>query len=216
MIQALIWAVENRDEDVMSQLLYAGCDIDLQNQHGNTALIHATIRGHDEIVRMLIKERANVHVQNNAKYTALTKAAEMGRDSIIRQLAAANAILDVPDRYGFTPVMNAIFHGEMSAVEVLVMAGADAFASSPAGSLASYGGVSTQRTIVRGLLKRQYLYDLKIAFDGADFVLPEIRSLILMYVEPDIPESVIQLVTKQTFDQRPIHVRFDEEQQNES
>lgn len=56
------------------QYIENGGDINVQNKHGNTALIHASIRGRTETARLLLAHGANIKTKNKDGNTALMHA----------------------------------------------------------------------------------------------------------------------------------------------
>ena len=59
-------------------LLDLGCDIDLCNEMGRTALIEAAEQGHECVVRILAEQGANINLQDAEGDTALIVATTKG------------------------------------------------------------------------------------------------------------------------------------------
>ena len=91
------------DEDELWDLVAQGINIDVRDEWGNTALIHAALNGSLEPVQELIRAGAALDVQKNNDYadkgcngyTALACAAMNGHLEAVQELIRAGAALDV-------------------------------------------------------------------------------------------------------------------------
>jgi hypothetical protein len=82
-------ATSEGDTDIVELLLDRGADINLQNEKGFTALMHALINGDTEIVKLLIDRGADIDLQNMYGETALDIAITKGNQKIIDILRKA-------------------------------------------------------------------------------------------------------------------------------
>jgi len=71
--------------------LARGADINIRNDHGNTALMYAAEYGHPEIIRLLLNAGADMKPRDRDNETALIIAQRRGRDEIVRLLREAGA-----------------------------------------------------------------------------------------------------------------------------
>ena len=73
-------------DNVVQTLLANQANIDMQDNNGNTALIHAAMHGHDNVVQTLLTNRANINAQDNNGNTALIHAAMSEYDNVVKTL----------------------------------------------------------------------------------------------------------------------------------
>ena len=93
--------------------------VDVPDEAGWTALMHAAHAGHAAIVRLLLDAGANVAVQNRAQETALHLAARQGSTDIVQLLLAAGADFAARDGEGRTPLSRAIDRGRAEVINLL-------------------------------------------------------------------------------------------------
>ena len=79
---------------VITALLVANADPDLQTTLGRTALWYASGRGYLEVVKLLLRLGADPDLQATGGVTALTNASTHGHLEIVKALIAAGANLD--------------------------------------------------------------------------------------------------------------------------
>lgn len=108
-------------------LLENGANPNLNNTHGESALIFARNKGDESIVALLKQggakdEQAYVGLSPDE---ALIKAARLGDSHKGRQLLASGANVNYVDRNGVTPLLAAAHEGRLEMVEQLVTAGAE-------------------------------------------------------------------------------------------
>ena len=58
-------AVKNENESIIEFLIKKGCDIDIQNHFGNTALHIAFMINNFQVINLLINYNANQNILNN-------------------------------------------------------------------------------------------------------------------------------------------------------
>jgi len=90
-ISCLCAAAENGHSTIVTELINAGCDINLPTQKGDTPLGLATLNGHEECVEKLIAAGADVNIVTREGRSALLYAHSKERESIAKKLIAAGA-----------------------------------------------------------------------------------------------------------------------------
>ena len=97
-------------------------NLNVRNQHGESALMLACIKGNLPMARLLIKREADI---NHPGWTALHYAASGGHAEIIRLLLDESAYIDAESPNGTTPLMMAARYGNSKAVQLLIDEGSD-------------------------------------------------------------------------------------------
>ena len=97
-------------------------NLNVKNQHGESALMLACIKGNLPIVKLLIKREADI---NHPGWTPLHYAASGGHTGIMRLLLDESAYIDAESPNGTTPLMMAARYGNSNAVQLLMDEGAD-------------------------------------------------------------------------------------------
>jgi len=80
---ALTTAAQNNNANIVKLLLDKKAKINEIDRYGNTALIHASIKGHFEIVKLLISHKADIEIRNNNQKQAIDIAREYNHPSIV-------------------------------------------------------------------------------------------------------------------------------------
>jgi ankyrin repeat protein len=126
-LRALISEVaQSGDLNMMSKLLGAGMDINLQDENGQPALITAILAGQDDMALLLLEHNADVFARTQKGMTALHAAAYVGDLAIAKRLIAQGAdINDQANIAGITPLHAAAEEDHPAVVKQLVKAGAD-------------------------------------------------------------------------------------------
>ena len=81
--------------EAMERLLEQGADIDALDEHGQTALMLAAMRGHTAVARFLVARGAKLDHTAKFHLTALMLAVIAGHADIVRALVEAGADLTV-------------------------------------------------------------------------------------------------------------------------
>jgi ankyrin repeat protein len=121
-------ALLTEDLTLLTELLEAGCDVNVQDEEGRTALIQAAIYNNVEVVHILIQNGANVNTRDffggNA---ALHFTAQNYSLEILQILLINKAEVDIQDINGNTPLFKAVFNsnGKGAVIKQLLLHGAD-------------------------------------------------------------------------------------------
>lgn len=122
----LCWAANNNSKRAVMLLLAMGANINALNCHGNSALIHATWKGHLEIVQILLDNGAKVDIAaTESKMTALYLASNWNHSDIVYALIKAGASLDLCNKDGNTPLHDAMRLKHAKIIKMLLAAGAN-------------------------------------------------------------------------------------------
>uniref|UniRef100_A0A0G4IDB5 Uncharacterized protein n=1 Tax=Chromera velia CCMP2878 TaxID=1169474 RepID=A0A0G4IDB5_9ALVE len=136
----LICASAKGFTDVVKVLLGGGANVNGLNRFGETALMHACMKGNEEVVRVLLEHRggkwgrgkADVHAKDEEGKTTLMLVTRNRKDempvsvyaSIVKALLKAKANMNAADGSGRTALMFASMLGDAEAAEVLIGLGA--------------------------------------------------------------------------------------------
>ena len=130
-MSALFWAVYYEEADIVSLLLDAGADANVQNRYGLTPLIQSSITGNGEIISMLLDAGADANARTLQGDTALMNAAKAGSVQGVQALIEAGAGVEARDGYSFqSPLMWAAAFNQAEIVRILAENGADVNARS--------------------------------------------------------------------------------------
>ena len=158
-IYPLIQASKYGDtETVLKLLKKKKTDVNVKDDKGYTALIHASERGYKEIASMLIKKGADVNAWNNDGDTALIYASGHRHIEILSMLLVKKADVNVGrggNREGDTALMWASYNGYVNVVLMLLNNGANVNAKTEVGHTALHRACETGKyDIVLILLER--------------------------------------------------------------
>ena len=103
----------------------SGVSINLQDDHGCTALHVAAEMDNDKITKMLIQSGADVNTLDDRGESPLHKAAGMGRKANTRLLLNAGAKIETANEEGITALREAFEHGHDGVVRLLLQRGAN-------------------------------------------------------------------------------------------
>ncbi|HEU4962604.1 MAG TPA: ankyrin repeat domain-containing protein [Bacilli bacterium] len=121
----LIGAIEQHDNELARQLIADGIDVNLQDDHNDTALTTAIAIGNREIVQLLLGSGADVNLADSDGDTAVTVAAYFGETEILQDLLATEqANVTVKNKRGLNALMLAAWQNHSGTVQALLDAGA--------------------------------------------------------------------------------------------
>lgn len=111
------------DIHVVSQLVYAGADINRPNSKGVAPLHVVAQHGHAGLAELLINHGANVHARYDDLWTPLHLAVQNGHTDIVRLLLARGAYVNGP-KEEFSPLHFAAQEGHLDVAKLLIAHGA--------------------------------------------------------------------------------------------
>jgi ankyrin repeat protein len=112
------------DDDVISDLIQRGADLEKKDVDGYTALMYACNGGRMRSVELLLDAGADLNARDNQKSTPIMFAAQRGHTEIVRRLLEAGADLDVQGDHGLTALGFARQNGHDETASLLEQAGA--------------------------------------------------------------------------------------------
>lgn len=147
-------AAQAGNEAQVRKILADGCDVNLENDDGHTALYVASMKSREGIVRILLQHKAIVNTTNNPLLVV--------KDVVTAKLLIqANGNLHARDEYGNTPLHMAILIGNKELIELYLSFGAKIHVTTATGHTAlhtqsssfldePWGSKLTQELIQRG------------------------------------------------------------------
>jgi ankyrin repeat protein len=118
-------AVNDNNQDVVSDLISKHFNVNVRDKMGYTPLHNAAYYGHSTIAFMLIKSGAEVNARDPRGDTPLHSAAFWGQYGTVCTLCAQKAALDASNKYGDTPLHYAALRGRCEIVQKLLELDAD-------------------------------------------------------------------------------------------
>ncbi|MEK6333854.1 MAG: ankyrin repeat domain-containing protein [Acidobacteriota bacterium] len=135
---ALAYAVENNNRDMVNVLISAGANPNSENKYGQTALMHLDAQATTQLVHDLIAAGAGVNAQDVSGETVLMRAANHCSFEVIKELIEAGAKIDAKDDDRNTVLMRAALNEDARIVKFLIKAGLSLDARNEAGESALY------------------------------------------------------------------------------
>ena len=106
-------------------LIKAGADVNVRNQHGQTPLIVATFHENIPIMDLLIDKGADVNDRDVNSERALHCAVRKISRNTVEMLIHKGANVNARNKYAQTPLMLAVFSENIQIVELLIEQGSD-------------------------------------------------------------------------------------------
>ena len=158
-------------KDIIQDLVKNTKNIDLQNNHGNTALMYATDIGLINTVRLFIKQGANVNIQNNHNNNALILATIKNYQNIVQLLIQANANINMKDKNGRTALIWAAHRGHTEIARLLIDAGANINHQESNGNNAlTWAAYQGYKDIVKLLIENKANIDLQCKYGNTALI----------------------------------------------
>lgn len=147
-------AAQAGNDAQVRKILADGCDVNLENDDGHTALYVASMKSREGIVRILLQHKAIVNTTNNPLLVVKDVATA-------KLLIQANGNLHARDEYGNTPLHKAILIGNKELIQLYLSFGAKIHVTTATGHTAlhtqsssfldePWGSKLTQELIQRG------------------------------------------------------------------
>lgn len=124
-----LWAVELRDQGILSQLLQLGLNIDVQDNLGRTSLHRSCLNNYPELIKFLLSRGVNKALAENDGFYPVHLAASKGNIEALSALAEYDISLleqTSVNASGFTPLLCSAQYGQSNAAVYLLSQNVDA------------------------------------------------------------------------------------------
>lgn len=109
--------------EVVQVLLKAGCDLDIQDDGGQTALHRAAVQGNIQVISALLQEGCALDRQDKDGNTALHEVSWHGFSQSVKLLVKAGANVHAKNKAGNTALHLACQNGHTQSTKVLLLGG---------------------------------------------------------------------------------------------
>ena len=109
----------SEDEDMISELIEAGANVDSHDEYRHTPLYIAAKRGKLSMVKILVEKKAAIEKGDRNGMTALSISAYLGNLEMCRLLVGFGSSLSSFDRQKFTPLHHAAKNGHSAVCKML-------------------------------------------------------------------------------------------------
>jgi uncharacterized protein len=120
---ALSYAVENNNREMIQLLLSAGANPNAANRRGETPLMRLTSEANVEMIRDLIAAGADLNAHNQSGETPLMRAVAHCSFSVAKELIEEGADINARDEGGNTLLMDATQNNDPEVLKFLLSAG---------------------------------------------------------------------------------------------
>jgi HEAT repeat protein len=121
----IITASAESNIGAVKSIIDKGCDINVIDDYGASALMVAAIRGEFEIAKLLIDNGADINARDVRDNTPLTLAADNGHLDIVKLLIDNGAELNIEHAPDKASIVNAAKKNYIGIVDLLINVGAD-------------------------------------------------------------------------------------------
>lgn len=118
-ISNFLAAAENGNTAKVAKSLSRGIEINVTDEHGQTALMLAADQGHIDTVKVLLQHRPLLDLQNKLGATALMFASFNGHLEVVTELLKAGASVNAKAKNGGTALMQATVKQNKTAVQII-------------------------------------------------------------------------------------------------
>eukprot|EP00833_Pecoramyces_ruminatium_P010190 jgi/Orpsp1_1/1184222/evm.model.c7180000088600.1 len=119
--KVLIQACKNMKKKMVELLLKLNIDVNITDEHGNTALIEASKNAYlSSCVKEIIKKNANLNVINDEGTSALLNSCKIKDDKNFKYLIDHKVNIYISDHDGNNALMYACIYGELDKIKYLV------------------------------------------------------------------------------------------------
>lgn len=144
-----------------------GANLDLQDEDGQSALMHACAQNRLEAAKLLIEKGANLDLQDEDGRSALINACYKNQPELVKLLLAKGANPDLQNWAGWTALMQACDNNQPELVKLLVAKGANLDLQAKDGSTAlTFACDEKQREVAKLLIENGANLDLSSSFVG--------------------------------------------------
>lgn len=112
-------AADTGDTAKVTEGLNQGIEVNVTDEHGQTALMLAADQGHVDTVKLLLQHRASLDLQNKLGGTALMLASFNGHLEVVTELLKAGADVNAKAKNGTTALMVASAMQNETAVQII-------------------------------------------------------------------------------------------------
>ncbi len=123
-MKVLVDAEDNCQEKAFDKLLKSGGNLNIEDEFGQTALMHAAKNGHHEHLQALINAGAKVNLIDDFGQNALIQAAKKGHLQNVQALVKAGACVNYVNHFGNSALIYAAENGHPKTTKALLDAGA--------------------------------------------------------------------------------------------
>ena len=133
---ALSYAIEQGNLEMVNLLLAAGADANSSNKDGRTPTMQLNASATVELVDRLLVAGAAVNARDESGVSVLSQAVRNCSPAVIKELIGSGARVDAKDKYNTTVLMNAVWNDDVAVTKMLLAAGADVNARNKDGECA--------------------------------------------------------------------------------